>query len=486
MKKILRKTKQLTRKFYKRYKALLQCCDPLLLSMISNYGLFDSKWYLETNSDVREAKRDPLYHYISSGWLEGRIPFASYSEKLYLQMAPDYIPSLSSPLVDMARRVANGTLSQENLALLKSLDNSTIPHDHHRLYNGITICGFLCSEIGLGQAARNLAYSADIARVNVDFYNLSVPGRDNDTEFATKCGSRIYTEKALFVLPLDANALQLLKKAPGRHLILYPYWELARIPDSCIKFLDLCDEFWAPSSFIKEMFSSFSKPSTLIPQPVKIPSESDFLSSCVNPDIFTVLTYFDIDSYQARKNPMASVKAFQAAFPSDRDVKLIVKLRGSNSKQEIRNKLKRAARYDERITIIDKTITRYEIEQLVMCCNVFISLQRSEGFGFGPAEALAAAKPVITTCYGGVTDFINSHTAYPVSFNLVSVKQEEYPEWEGQVWADPIIDDAVESLRFIKNNPNIAAARGRAGREWMINHHSVEAVGELIKTKLSN
>lgn len=234
------------------------------------------------------------------------------------------------------------------------------------------------------------------------------------------------------------------------------------------------------------MFSSFSKPSTLIPQPVKIPSESDILDNRVNSDMFTVLTYFDIDSYQARKNPMASVKAFQAAFPSDRDVKLIVKLRGSNSKQEIRDKLQRAARNDDRITIIDKTISRSEIEQLIMCCNVFISLQRSEGFGFGPAEALAAAKPVITTCYGGVTDFINSDTAYPVGFNLVSVKQEEYPEWEGQVWADPIIDDAVESLRFIKNNPEIAAARGRAGREWMINHHSVEAVGKLIKTKLSN
>lgn len=212
MKKIIGKTNRFTRKLYKKYKARLQCRDPLLLRMISNYGLFDSKWYLETNSDVREAKIDPLYHYISNGWLEGRIPFASYSEKLYLQMAPDYVPGLSSPLVDMARRVAHGTLSQENLALLKSLDNSTIPHDHHRLYNGITICGFLCSEIGLGQAARNLAYSADIARVNVDFYNLSVPGRDNDTEFATKCGSWIYADKALFVLPLDANALRLLKK----------------------------------------------------------------------------------------------------------------------------------------------------------------------------------------------------------------------------------------------------------------------------------
>ena len=111
-------------------------------------------------------------------------------------------------------------------------------------------------------------------------------------------------------------------------------------------------------------------------------------------------------------------------------------------------------------------------------------LEDCDGTLTPPAEALASGKPVITTCYGGVTDFIHTDTAYPVGFNLVSVKRGEYPEWKNQVWADPIIADAVDALRFIRNNPNSAADKGRAGRAWMITHHSIEAVGKLMKEKL--
>jgi glycosyltransferase involved in cell wall biosynthesis len=486
MTSIIGKVKQIARKLQGRILDRAQYKDEHLRMSIISLGLFDSKWYLEVNPDVKKNQIDPLSHYLKNGWREGRTPFSSYDETTYLQIAPDFNPDQTNPLLDIAKRLSLGTIGHEDISLLKEHNDGVFFHGKHTFSDGITICGFLRSEIGLGQAARNIAYSADASRLNANFHSLAVPGRDNDQEFTSKCNSWISHEQSLFVLPLEPSALNLLKKAPGRHLILYPYWELIRIPESCMEPLSWCDEFWAPSSFIQEMLDPLDKPITLIPQPVKIPLESEINPLPADSDLFTVLTYFDIDSYHARKNPMASVKAFQAAFPKEVDVRLIVKLRGSNSKQEIRKKLRIAAQGDPRIVIIDKTISRTEIERLILGCNAFISLQRSEGFGFGPAEALASGKPVITTCYGGVTDFIHNDTAYPVGFDLVSVKRGEYPEWKNQVWADPFIADAVDALRFIRNNPNCAAAKGRAGRAWMIKYHSIEAVGKLIKEKLGD
>jgi glycosyltransferase involved in cell wall biosynthesis len=45
---------------------------------------------------------------------------------------------------------------------------------------------------------------------------------------------------------------------------------------------------------------------------------------------------------------------------------------------------------------------------------VFLSLQRSEGFGRGMAEALQLGVDVITTAYGGNTDFCTGPLAHPV------------------------------------------------------------------------
>lgn len=44
--------------------------------------LFDSRYYLENNADVREAGDDPLRHYLAHGAVEGRLPFGIASESI--------------------------------------------------------------------------------------------------------------------------------------------------------------------------------------------------------------------------------------------------------------------------------------------------------------------------------------------------------------------------------------------------------------------
>ncbi|TIT77043.1 MAG: glycosyltransferase, partial [Mesorhizobium sp.] len=144
-------------------------------------------------------------------------------------------------------------------------------------------------------------------------------------------------------------------------------------------------------------------------------------------------TYLDFDSYVARKNPQAAVNAFRAAFPSaKRDVELIIKTRGERD-EGLRQWLGDMAAQDDRIQIVDHTLDRMGVDSLMRGCDAFISLHRSEGFGFGAAEALAAGKAVVATDYGGTTDFINELTGYPVAYALEPVRHGEYVQTKGQV-----------------------------------------------------
>jgi hypothetical protein len=64
---------------------------------------------------------------------------------------------------------------------------------------------------------------------------------------------------------------------------------------------------------------------------------------------------------------------------------------------------------------------------LYQVTDCYVSLHRSEGFGYGPAEALYWGKPAIVTAYSGVCDFCTESTAKLVDYELIAVKPGEYP-----------------------------------------------------------
>lgn len=61
--------------------------------------LFDSVWYLETYKDVAEVKCDPLDHYITFGYKEGRNPNRFFNTNFYLIAYPDIAASQLNPFI---------------------------------------------------------------------------------------------------------------------------------------------------------------------------------------------------------------------------------------------------------------------------------------------------------------------------------------------------------------------------------------------------
>ncbi len=73
------------------------------LELIESSDYFDSAWYLEHYSDVKDASISPALHYLLYGGFEGRNPGPKFSSQAYLQRHPDVAGSGINPLVHYLR-----------------------------------------------------------------------------------------------------------------------------------------------------------------------------------------------------------------------------------------------------------------------------------------------------------------------------------------------------------------------------------------------
>jgi glycosyltransferase involved in cell wall biosynthesis len=276
----------------------------------------------------------------------------------------------------------------------------------------------------------------------------------------------------------------------GRRIIAVSPWELARWPEDLGFALDHVDEFWAASRFIFDAFSPYFGRDAihLAPPAVVVPEaeldEFDF-SKIDEPLVF--LTTFDGLSSIHRKNPFAAVKAFVAAFPIEKfgDVRLIVKTMNFSERNPQLRELGRLIASDSRISLINRAMPKGELFDLVRSAHCFISLHRSEGFGRNIAEMMLFRRPVVVSNYSGNVDFCFESNSFLADGALVDVGANQYTFSQGQQWFDVAIESAVDSLRKVYLDRDLAAKKADCGRAWIRERHSLNAVGlryrELIE-----
>lgn len=349
---------------------------------------------------------------------------------------------------------------------------------------GIDIHGYFLSEIGLGETARLMFAAADSRGLGPRAVNRPLPGRENDRAFAdrlsesTDCGVGLNIDGLISFRNL-ARAL-----CRRRYNVAYPFWELEHFPAGHVRHLRGFDSLWAASRFIHDNLRQYTdRPVTLLKHPVDVPDEDPAPASTAAG--LRILFYFDFDSFSARKNPEAAVAAFRRAFPVETDVSLTIKTRGRADRGRRSWLLGQASR-DGRITIVDETLSRGQMKALLADHHVYMSLHRSEGFGLGCAEALAAGKFVVATDYGGTTDFVTEATGYPVAWTRVEVGKGDYVAARGASWADPSVDHAAVRLRQIYDSPDAGRARTKAGLRLLRQEHSFPVVGARMASILAD
>lgn len=280
------------------------------------------------------------------------------------------------------------------------------------------------------------------------------------------------------------------RRAAGSYNVIYPAWELARYPMEWAGQLERFDEVWAPSRFIRDAIAgAVSRPVHHMPLAVEVILTS-FLGRRyfgIRENAYAFLFFFDLRSYATRKNPEAVVGAFRQlrALRPAAEVTLVMKVNGADQHPEAFERLRHAAEdLGDRVLLLGNTMSDNEVKNLVRCCDCFVSLHRSEGFGRGMAEAMYLGRPVIATGYSGNMDFCGEETALLVRHSLVDVEQGQYPYGAGQQWADPDPAHAAWMMARLVDEPRIGRELGRRASLRMRQGFGLRAAGDRFRRRV--
>ncbi len=358
---------------------------------------------------------------------------------------------------------------------------------------GINVMGYFQSEKGVGEHARSTVRALKGAGIPHVLNNCVDLGSSNvDLTCTDFTGQNPYPVN-LIVLNADAGpslAHDMPGYLKGRYNIGYWNWELERFPEEWRGAFQYFDEIWALSTFTRDSIARVSPipvltiPTAIVVPPAR-PSSISRQRLRVRPHAFLFLFAFDFHSHLARKNPLAVIEAFRRAFPSRRDVALVLKTSRSQAAPLEFSEVLLACQGQPNIHIVREVLSRTEMYDLLRLCDAYVGLHRSEGFGLPLAEAMALGKPVIATGYSANVDFMNESNSYPVRYRMVAIEEDHGPYRKGAEWADPDVEHAAEQLRRVVEEPEAARAVAERARADMARLFSPQAVGQQMRDRLN-
>jgi glycosyltransferase involved in cell wall biosynthesis len=262
------------------------------------------------------------------------------------------------------------------------------------------------------------------------------------------------------------------------------HWELPVFPVRWAKAFEHVDELWAPSAFIAQSVRQASDiPVRLVPHAVPSAPIAQKLAREVfdlPASAFVFLTIFDSNSFPARKNPLGVIRAFQNAFPDrSSDHLLIVKSHGRGRRSADFDEILRLAQGDRRLVLLDQVFSEERTRLLQAACDVYVSLHRSEGYGLNLLECMAQGKLAIGTAFSGNLQFMSPENSVLIPYSMRQVDKGEYLFGEGQWWAEPEHDTAVEALRWAAAGGGDVQARVGQGRSDATGTYSFQAIGRV-------
>lgn len=372
----------------------------------------------------------------------------------------------------------------------------------YTLEKGIAVIGPFQATSGLGQATRLSLEVLDRLKRAPTALDFSM---DNPAPvgFASKIEVRKWTEpKAINLIHLNAESIPLAfayldsNAYDSSYNIGYFFWELSEIPKCHALALEMLDEIWVSSEYNREIYAKrTSVPVINVGMAVEgLPKIKDVSRERfdIGQNEFVFLTTFDSFSFVERKNPLGVVEAFLRAFPRDSDapVRLVIKTQNRRKVFDphqvgIWKNIDKSMRLDPRITLIDETLSYAELLGLKNKCDAYVSLHRSEGWGFGMVEAMQLGLPVIATAYSGNMEFCSPENSYLVPYDLIAPRPSEYIFVErGSLWADPDLDEAARCMREVFVNRSEAKERGSNAIDTIKKKFSIEAISRRYAERL--
>ncbi len=357
------------------------------------------------------------------------------------------------------------------------------------LTEGVALWGMAEESSGMGQCCRSMAAALAVSSLPYALHPLhSRAGGSLDiSAYAEALGEERDMAVNLYCCNADCTGYFIRESGAavlkGKKNIALWAWELPEFPKRWHDAFVWYDEIWTISEFCREAISKATDKSVrvlpLCVEPVAEPGlrRSDF---GLPEGKLLFLSMYDARSIQARKNPLASISAYCSAFPKEGDTALVLKISGGEQGHAEAEELRQSLRRRD-IFIIEGVLSAPRLYGLMELCDVFVSLHRSEGFGYPIAEAMALGKAVVVTGYSGNMDYCSPENACCVGYRLQELGDRAVEPYEPhQLWAEPDIAEAAACLRRLREDADYRRSLAEAGQATVREKYSAKACAEAI------
>ena len=260
------------------------------------------------------------------------------------------------------------------------------------------------------------------------------------------------------------------------------------LPTGFAKHYNGCDKIFAPSNFAKQIFIDSGVPEQhvdVIPHGVNSSYTGSSTIELPTKKSFKLLA--NIAQNHKRKNIPGLLEAYGKAFTNKDDVCLILKSKDKPVKMQFEISLNTSLSYFRKkypnhaeIKIMSDFIP--DISALYRSVDATITMAHCEGFYFPGLESITSGKLAIAPNWGGQLDFLNQSNSL-----LIEGKEERADPssmyWESKnnaIWFNASIDDAVEKLRFAKENYILINKKLEINRQALYNDYSWDNVTSQI------
>lgn len=293
----------------------------------------------------------------------------------------------------------------------------------------------------------------------------------------------------------------------GRHKstnykIGYFYWEADKLPNHWARSLGSLNEVWVPCNLVKDACrrSGFKGVIKIVPTPMKkynlnakIGIPSFFSDEYILSD--DVYKFYSIFQWHERKGYKELLKSYLSEFTSDDNVVLILKVNSLNipNYQETRIirdivKVKNYLRKNNYppIYLSKKIVPAQDIAALHNIGDCYVSPHHGEGWGMPIHDAMYAGNQIITTRFGGVTEYLSNTSAHIINHELKPVTGMDWSPLYGsyQNWAYPSPKHLSHLMRDVYLNHKKYNYKSKKAKQLAISM-DIPSVAKILNKELA-
>lgn len=309
---------------------------------------------------------------------------------------------------------------------------------------------------GYGQATQNICQAISDSRVDAKFV-FSGPNKSFSENLVNL---DISPKIDLYIQPPPFNCHR-----SNNYKIGYFYWEADLLPKRWAKdIVASLDEVWVPCELTKKscIMAGFKKNIEILPTPAKKPKDNLLVQFAgPNSDLKisdSTFKFYSIFQWNERKGYKTLLRAYFEEFSSKENVILILKVNPINHKLhglekikkdilKIKNSISTKKTNLPKILLITENLSNDIISGIHNSCDAFVLPHRGEGWGMPIHDAINHKNLIITTGFGGVTEWLDEDNSFLIEHSMSSVSEMNWNPWYAsyQSWAKP----SLFSLRCI-------------------------------------